>query len=293
LARFRLDLLHSADFIPPLRGARRHVITVHDLNFLYYPEFLTTESRRYYNDQIERAVQQADHILADSYATRDDLVRLLSVPADKITVHWLGIDDSFRPLPPESLSTYRQQFALPDRFILFVGTFEPRKNIGGLLEAYQILLTYLRDVPPLVLVGSGGWLFDETRDRIAHMKLDTCIHWHERIPQEALPAFYNLADVLVLPSFYEGFGFPALEAMACGTVPIVSNRASLPEVVGDVGLQIDPEDPRTLADALLHALTDTDWRVQMGAAGLERARQFTWEATARTALNVYQTATES
>src|SRR5690606_20196504 len=140
LARFNLDVFHSPDFIPPLRGARRHIITVHDLNFLHYPQFLTEESRRYYNNQIERAVRQADHILADSEATRNDLVTMLQVPSSKITVHMLGVDESFRPLKPETLTADRQQLELPETFLLFVGTFEPRKNIIGLLEAYQLLL---------------------------------------------------------------------------------------------------------------------------------------------------------
>jgi glycosyltransferase involved in cell wall biosynthesis len=287
LARFNLDLLHSPDFIPPLRGARRHIITVHDLNFLYYPQFLTEESRRYYNGQINRAVEQSDHILADSEATRNDLVTMLNVPADKITVHTLGVDENFKPLSPETLQFYRQQLDLPETYLLFVGTFEPRKNIIGLLEAYQMLRDRIPDVPPLVLAGHKGWMFDETMARIGQMQLDNHIVWREDVPQSALPALYNLATVLVTPSFYEGFGFPALEAMACGTVPIVSNRSSLPEVVGDVGAQIDPDDSTTLADALFRALTDSNWLEENQQAGLKRATRFNWDNTARIALSVY------
>ena len=287
LARFNLDILHSPDFIPPIRGAQHHIITVHDLNFLYYPQFLTEESRRYYNGQINRAVKQSDHILADSEATRNDLVNMLNVPVSKITVHTLGVDESFQPLPPATLATYRQQLDLPETYLLFVGTFEPRKNIVGLLEAYQMLLDRLPDVPPLVLAGHQGWMFDETMARIKQMQLEGHIIWREDVHQQVLPALYNLATVLVTPSFYEGFGFPALEAMACGTVPIVSNRSSLPEVVGDVGAQIDPDNPSTIADALFRALTDSSWLEKNREAGLIRATQFTWENTARIALSVY------
>jgi glycosyltransferase involved in cell wall biosynthesis len=284
LARFKLDLFHSPDFIPPWRGARRHVITVHDLNFLHYPQFLTAESRRYYNDQIEYAVQHADHILADSYATRDDLVRLLSVPADKITVHHLGVDESFRPLPPDTLPAYRTKLDLPADYLLFVGTFEPRKNILGLLEAYRLL----PGAPPLVLTGSRGWLFDETIARIESMNLKDRVLWRESVPQADMPALYNMATLLLLPSFYEGFGFPPLEAMACGTVPIVSNRSSLPEVVGEVGLQFDPDDPAALAAAIQFALDNPAWRESMRQAGITRAATFTWENTAKIAQSVYQ-----
>lgn len=290
LARFRLDLLHSPDFIPPLRGARRHIITVHDLNFLHYPQFLTAESRRYYNAQIAAAVRQADCILADSEATKADLIALLAVPAAKIAVHLLGVDESFRPLPPAALEPVRQRLNLPPAYILFVGTFEPRKNVAGLLEAYRLLLADLPTAPPLVLAGPRGWLFDETFARAERLGLAQRVLWRESIPQADLPALYNLASVLALPSYYEGFGFPPLEAMACGTVPVVSSRSSLPEVVGPVGLQVAPDDPAALAAALCRALTDAPWRAEMRRAGLERAASFTWERTARAALSAYRVA---
>jgi len=288
LARFNLDLLHSPDFIPPLRGARYHMITVHDLTFLHYPQYLTANSRRYYNGQIQAAVRQADHILADSEATKTDLTHMLGVPSGKITVHMLGVDEKFQPLPEKTLTDYQQQFGLPNEFILFVGTLEPRKNILGLLEAYAQLMRKMRDVPPLLLVGRRGWLFDETMTRIDTLKLRGQVIWREDISDEMLPAVYNLAAVLVMPSFYEGFGFPALEAMACGTVPIVSNRSSLPEVVGEVGLQIDPDDVDALASAIERALTDVTWRTTMQEAGLERAKTFTWDKTASIVLSAYE-----
>ena len=288
LARFNFDILHSPDFIPPIRGARRHIITVHDLAFLHYPQFLTSESRRYYNGQIESAVHHADHILADSQATKTDLVNMLNVPPEKITIHMLGVDPSFKPQSQETLNHYRLELDLPDSYILFVGTFEPRKNIRGLLDAYRQLLARRSDLPPLLLAGQRGWLFDETMAYIDELKLHPHIIWRENIPQAALPSLYHMACVLVMPSFYEGFGFPALEAMACGTVPIVSNRSSLPEVVGDVGLQVNPDDPTTLAEALEFALTHPEWVADMRQAGLERAASFTWERTASVLLSVYE-----
>jgi glycosyltransferase involved in cell wall biosynthesis len=288
LARFRLDVLHSPDFIPPVRGAKRHVITVHDLTFLHYPQYLTQDSRRYYNDQIQTAVSQADHILADSIATKNDLIQMLSVAADKITVHMLGVDERFKPLPPEILATMYEALDLPREYILFVGTFEPRKNIYGLLRAYRELITRLPDAPPIVLVGRRGWLFDETMANIRTLELGGRVVWREDISDEQLPVVYNGAAALVMPSFYEGFGFPALEAMACGTVPIVSNRSSLPEVVGEVGLQVDPDDITGLAAAMQQALTDSEWRERMRTAGIERAKTFTWQNTAAVVKAVYE-----
>jgi glycosyltransferase involved in cell wall biosynthesis len=288
LAPHRLDVMHSPDFIPPLYGARRHVITVHDLTFLRYPQYLTAESRRYYNDQIGFAVRHADHILTDSESSKRDMINMLAVPPEKITVHMLGVDESFKPLPADVLAVYRQQLDLPEHYILFVGTFEPRKNIIGLLEAYRDLLPLLPEAPALVLAGKRGWLFDETMRQIDQMRLGDRLIWRENITQEALPALYNMASVLVVPAFYEGFGLTAVEAMACGAVPIVSNRSSLPEVVGEVGLQIDPDDGSTITAALYRALTDTSWLDANRQAGLKRAAAFTWENTAQIALSVYQ-----
>lgn len=288
LVRLNLDVLHTTDFIPPYRGAKRHVITVHDLTFLHYPQFLTDESRRYYNDQIAYAVKHADHILTDSAASKHDMIEMLNVPAEKITVHLLGVDEAFKPLDRETIQHYRRALNLPDQYLLFVGTFEPRKNIAGLCEAYADLLRDLPDAPPLVLAGKPGWNFDETRARIDALNIDDHLLWREAVSQDALPALYNGALALITPSFYEGFGFPALEAMACGTVPIVSNRSSLPEVVGDVGLQVTPEDRPALTAAMHRAITDAKWREEQRAAGLRRAADFKWEDTARIALSVYQ-----
>lgn len=285
LARFGLDLLHSPDFIPPLRGARRHVITVHDLNFFYYPQYLTAESLRYYNGQIGAAVKQADHIFADSEATKRDLIAMLNVPADTITVHMLGVDEAFAPQPAAAVARVRDSLHLPPDYLLYVGTFEPRKNIAGLIEAYAMLPA---DAPPLVLAGNRGWLFDETMAHIQRLHLGERVLWRENIAQADLPALYAGAALLVTPSFYEGFGLPALEAMACGTIPIVSNRGSLPEVVGDVGMQVNPDDPADIARAMRHALTDTAWRTVQREAGLRRAAAFQWDSTARIVLSVYK-----
>lgn len=288
LTRFGLDLLHSPDFIPPERGARRHVITVHDLTFLHYPQHLTTDARRYYNHQIAWAVRHANHILTDSQSSKRDMIDMLGVPADKITVHLLGVDGSFQPPGTEALKQARIRHDLPQGYILFVGTFEPRKNIAGLLEAYRLLIEQQPDAPPLVLAGTRGWLFDETMAKVETLALGQRVIWRENIPQSEMPALYALASVLVVPSFYEGFGLTALEAMACGTPTIVSSRSSLPEVVGDVGLQIPPEDTQSIAHALEKAVVDQHWREAQRVAGIKRAAEFTWERTAEVTLKVYR-----
>lgn len=283
----RLDLLHSTDMIPPQHGARHHVATIHDLHFLHYPQFMTAESLRHYKGQIGWAVQQAEHILVDSQATADDLSTLLNVPPTKITVHLLGVNETFKPLPAAEMRAHRQRLRLPDSYLLFVGTFEPRKNITGLLEAYAILRADWPGVPPLVMVGRRGWLYDDIFAKVEALDLHEHIIWMHDVPWDDLPIIYNGAYVFVLPSHYEGFGLTALEALACGTPVIVANRSSLPEVIGDAGLLIDPDDPSQLADAIQRMFHDTDLYQRLRTDGLARAATFTWRKTAEVVLQTY------
>lgn len=287
LARHTLDLFHSTDFIPPFHGAKHHIITVHDLTFLHYPEYITADSRRYYNDQIQSAVELADHILSDSESTKRDLVDMLNVPAEKITVHMLGVDEKFQPLPKEQTQPILDKLSLPSTYILVVGTLEPRKNLVGLVKAYRDLLTDLPDAPPILFVGRAGWLYDQLMAEIEAVGVNEHLIFRNDITDEQLITIYNQAQALVTPSFYEGFGLPALEAMACGTVPIVSNLSSLPEITGDVGLQVDPHDISTISDALKKVLTDSQWREEQSKAGIERAKTFRWEDCARIVQSTY------
>jgi glycosyltransferase involved in cell wall biosynthesis len=269
------------------------VITVHDLHFLHYPQFMTADSRRFYNDQVAWAVKKADHILVDSQATRDDLGNLLNVPGEKMTVHLLGVNKRFHPLPDSVVAEARARLGLPASYILFVGTFEPRKNIPGLLEAYNILLQENPETPQLVLVGRRGWLYEEIFARVKALDLADNLIWLENTADSDLPAIYNGAAVLVLPSHYEGFGLPALEAMACGTPAIVANRSSLPEVVGAAvvgaaGLLVEPDDPAMIAAAVQRVLEDSALNEQLRRDGLAHAAHFTWRRTAETVLSVYR-----
>lgn len=292
LTRFNLDLLHSPDFIPPRRGAKRHIITVHDLTFLLYPQHKDDDSRYYYNDQIEAAVSHADHILSVSKATKQDLIGMLGIRSDKITVQPNGIDSRLKPYSLRKRNTLSTMFehyeGLPGKYILFVGTFEPRKNIPCLLDAYELLPTDIRNEYALLMVGQPGWLFDDTLDRIEMMQRNGYrIEMRNNVSDAALVDIYNVASVLVLPSLYEGFGLPPLEALACGTPAIVSNTSSLPEVVGDVGILFDPNDPHALVSAIIHALSD-DEQARALRLGPRHAANFTWEQSARIALSVYQ-----
>ncbi len=289
LLRLKIDLLHSPDFIPPFRGRFKRVITVHDLNFLYYPQFLTAQSRHYYNDQIKRAVQIADHILADSHATRLDLIKLLDVPEEKITVVWLAPNvEVYRPLNQAEMTAARDRLRLPEQFILFAGTLEPRKNVAGLLRAYRLLLEHDPHSPELILAGSRGWLFDKTRALIDDLRLNDHVRWIDSPPDGDLVALYNSAAVFVLPSHYEGFGLTVLEAMACGVPCIISDRGSLPEIAGGAAKEIDPDDAGELAEAMAGVLRDVQLQQQLRQKGFERVAEFSWARCARETLAVYQ-----
>ncbi len=284
----RVALLHSPDFIPPFTGAFRRVITVHDLHFLKYPDFMTANSRRYYADQIQRAVQMADHIIAVSQATQADLVRYFSLPPERISVIYEAASEIYRPLPPEAVREVLSRLGLEPGYILFVGTWEPRKNLPMLLRAYARLLDRRPEAPLLVLAGRRGWLYQEILEWPYRLHIADRLRWIEGPDDPTLAALYNGAAFLVFPSLYEGFGLPALEAMACGTPVAASDRGALPEVIGDAGLLLPAEDESRWAEAMEALLEDVEARERMRRKGLERAAQFSWDRAAAETWAIYR-----
>lgn len=284
-----LDLLHSPDFIPPRWGAKHQIITIHDLHFLHYPQFQTADSLCYYRDQIAWAVKHAEHILVQTESTRHEIMEMLGVPADKITVHLLGVNAAFRPMPKDEVDKRLAPYKLPAEYLLFVGTIEPRKNIPGLLEAYARLRAEYGDaVPPLVLGGQVGWNAEDSLAAIERFKLNEVVIRFENVPFEVLPALYNRARVLIQASFHEGFGLPPLEAMACGVPVVVARRGGLPEVVSECGVYVEPESVESIAEGIWRVLSDTALATQLAADGQKRAALFSWERTAAIALETYR-----
>lgn len=285
----RLDLLHSPDFIPPAGGARKRVITVHDLTFLYYPEFLTAESRRYYLAQIDWAVGVADHIAADSHQTRLDLIERLGAPPEKVTTVHLAANPIYRQSPaPAAVAATLAQHNLPSGFILFVGTLEPRKNLSTLLRAYRNLRRETAVDVPLVLVGGRGWLTGDLFVQIDEMELRPWVHHLAGVADEQLAHLYAAAGLLAIPSHYEGFGLPVLEAMHSGCPVVCSDRGSLPEVAGDAARLVPADDVTAWTAALEQVVSDSQRRRQMIAKGYEQASCFSWAETARQTLAIYR-----
>ncbi|MGI8586567.1 MAG: glycosyltransferase family 4 protein [Chloroflexia bacterium] len=286
LAGLRADVIHSPDFIPPFHRRFPAVITVHDLAFLRFPELLTKESARYYG-QIDRAVQSAEAIIAVSACTADDLAQLAGADTKKIHVIHEAADPVFAPAS-------RPVNARPG-YILFLGTIEPRKNLPTLLEAYRLLLDggRVRPAPFLWLAGRPGWLYDETLAAIQRLKLSDKVHLLDRMDSAALPALYQQARLFVLPSLYEGFGLSALEALASGIPVLASNAGALPEIVGDAGILLPPDDPAAWAAAMERVLLDRDLAADLRGRGPLRAAAFSWERAARQTLDVYRSVVRS
>lgn len=283
-----LDVFHSPDFIPPRKTRAASVITVHDLAFLLYPRFLTTASARYYG-QVDPASRSASHIIAVSQSTKRDVTRLLGVPNEKVTVIYEAAHPLFRPVDKSLAKAHvKAKYGIEGDFILFVSTLEPRKNLPTLLAAYHRLITSYKNQTELVIAGHKGWLTQEVDQTIDKYHLRERVCFLGSVDNESLASLYNAARVFALPSFYEGFGLPPLEAMACGTPVIVSNTSSLPEVVGDAGVLVDPNDVEAWSAALARVLSDPELHAEMSEKGKRRASLFSWERAARDTLSVYR-----
>ena len=283
------DVFHSPDFtLPPLREARG-VVTVHDLSFLKLPECADPGLRSYLSRAVPRGVAQAARVLADSENTKHDLVELLNVTPDKVSVVPAGVESSFRPIRDTAkLADVRTRYNLPDWFILSVGTIEPRKNLSRLISAYGQLRRQTGLPHSLVIAGKKGWLYQGIFEQVAREGLSEHVQFPGFVADADLPALYTLADLLAFPSLYEGFGLPPLEAMACGTPVVASNSSSLPEAVGTAALLVDAEDVDGLAEAIARVLCDANLRARLSDMGRAQAVRFTWDGAARRLLDAYR-----
>jgi glycosyltransferase involved in cell wall biosynthesis len=284
--RQKLDLWHAMVNVQPLALTCPAVVTIQDLSFMVYPESFHGSKRRYNRLFVRLTARRANHIIAISQSTKDDIVRHFGVPSDKVTVVYMGVDDEFHPLPAHSVDAFREKKGLPPEFILYVGTIEPRKNLARLIRSFALLrkagLSH-----HLIIGGGKGWMYDQVFAVVQEEGLQDCVHFPGFIAQEELAWWYNAADLFVYPSLYEGFGIPPLEAMACGTPVVVSNVSSLPEVVGDTGETVNPESIDEIAEAMRRLVVQREQHEARRAAGLARARTFSWQRAAFETTRVY------
>jgi len=282
------DLFHGVLNVLPLACPVPGVVTVHDLAFIRFPQTFRAYNRTYLDFATRMSVRRAVQILAVSEHTKRELVGLLGVPAERVVVTPNAVRAHFRPPEPATLAAFRANKGLPERFVLYVGTLEPRKNLTTLLSAYAEIVR--RHDVPLLVGGGKGWLYDAVFQRLEELGLRERVHFVGYIEEEELPLWYAAATVFVFPSIYEGFGMPPLEAMACGTPVITSNSSSLPEVVGDAGLMVAPTDASAFATALDQVLSDAALHDDLRTRGLVRAQAFAWRTTAERTLAAYAVA---
>lgn len=284
-----MDLFHSPDFVLPPTLRARTILTVHDLSFMRVPEYAHPSVREYLMRGVPHSVRRADLVLAVSASTQRDLIELLDVPEERVQVICEGVDEHFRPVEDEdALTAVRRRYRLERPYVLGVGTLEPRKNFAGLVEALARLWERRHLEHELVIVGQRGWLYEPTFERVRSLRVEERVRFLGFAADEDLPAIYTLASCLAYPSFYEGFGLPILEAMACGTPVVASRTSSLPEVAGGAALLVDPHNVEELTEALDRVLHDEALRAEMRAAGRRQAQGFTWERAARELLAAYR-----
>lgn len=285
LRRKKVTVLHGPSFMLPVKKTCSAVITVHDLAFLRYPEAFTWATRMYYRLFFPRSLKNADMIIADSHATKNDIIKEYGLHPNKIKVIHLAVEDEFKRVQEkEALEKIRKKYNLPEKFFLFVGLLSPRKNLVNILKAYERLGVSHH----LVLVGGKGWLYEDIFAEIEMLGIREKVHWIGYVEDRMeLPAFYTLAEALVFPSFYEGFGFPILEAMACGCPVITSAVSSMPEIAGDAALFVNPHKPEEIENAMRKIIEDKACKNGLIKKGSEQLKKFSWEKTARETIAVY------
>lgn len=282
-----IDLVHELAFVAPVIMPRPFVVTVYDLTFMRYPERLTAARRLYLRLFTRLSCQRAQRVLAISRSTADDLVKLLGIHPAKIDLAIPGIEPRFRPLPTSEIDAFSRSKNLPGRFLLFVGTIEPRKNLATLLRAYAALPESARRAVPLILAGGMGWLSEDLPALITQLGLSDQVILPGYVAESELVLWYNAAIAFVYPSVFEGWGLPVTEAMACGKMVITSNVSALPEAAGEAGITLAPNDTPAWTEALRRCIEDDAWRADHEERALQHAAQFTWAQTAQQTILSY------
>jgi glycosyltransferase involved in cell wall biosynthesis len=279
-------IYHATEHLLP-RLNRRSVLTVHDLIFERYPQHHTWKNRFFLKLGMPLFVRAADAIIAVSRHTKRDIIELYGAPAQKIHVIYEGIDERFSPVDAAGVKAVRQKYGIERPYLLMVGTLEPRKNHGAALRSLARLKA--EGFPHcLVIAGGHGWLFDPIQSLVGELGLVADVIFTGRVPDEDLPALYSGADCFLMPSLYEGFGFPVLEAMACGTPVVCSNVSSLPEVAGDAALLVAPSDVQGMHLAIERLVNDPKLRQELSRRGLAQSSQFSWRRAAEETLDIYR-----
>ncbi len=292
LDRSGVDVLHGPATLVPLTSSRHaSVVTIHDLVAFLFPDTIPHKYALYMRWLIRRVVHRADHIISVSQNTKDDLVQVLGIAPEKITVVHEAATSRFQPVEdPMALETVRRRYGIDRPFFYHLGNIEPRKNLVRLIKAFLKVRSQRPGQVKLVISGQKGWLTNKIFRTLGPMDYGEDIIFTGYLPTGDLPLLMNASLAFVFPSLYEGFGLPVLEAMCCGTPVITSNISSLPEIVGGAAVLVDPYDERAIAGGMARVLDDADLRARLRRKGIERARGFSWERAAEGTLKVYRRA---
>jgi glycosyltransferase involved in cell wall biosynthesis len=285
--RAQADVLHATAFVAPIARPCPTVITIYDVSFALFPQLFRGFNQTYLRAGTRWSVRHAQRIITISDCTRRDVHRLYDVPLDRIVVAYPGVGETLRRADPDQVREFRRLKNLPDKFLLYLGTLEPRKNLPMLVRAFAQLKRECPDAV-LVLAGGLGWLADEIFAAIESCGVRDSVLLPGYVAAEDKALWYTAATAFVFPSLYEGFGMPPLEAMACGAPVVTSNTASLPEVVGEAGLMLAPDDVSGWAAALKRVWTDAAYRAELADRGVRQTQQFTWQATSRQIAQAYR-----
>ncbi|RUA17096.1 MAG: glycosyltransferase family 1 protein [Clostridia bacterium] len=284
----KVDIFHAPNFLlPPTRKAKT-LLTIHDLAYTLKPQYAYPPLRQFLEKVVPRSIRRADHVLADSESSRQDAIRLFGLKPGQVTVVGAGVEPRFHPMSSKETEHVRIKYGLEWPFVLSVSTLEPRKNFDGLIRAFSQARQKASLPHHLVIAGGKGWLYDDIFAAVEEEHVQGLVHFLGFVPDEDLPALYNLADLFAFPSHYEGFGLPLLEAMACGTPSLATDTSSLPEIAGDAAYLVPSDDQEALVTGLAHLLTDAGARATLAARGPEQAGHFTWDAAARQLHSIYQ-----
>jgi glycosyltransferase involved in cell wall biosynthesis len=267
----------------------KKVLTLHDLTPILFPEMHTRDTNLTWESSLRLIKNRTDIIISDSLSTKKDCIELLNIPEKRIKIIPLAADEQYKPLKNKDnvIQEINKEYNIDSPYILFVGTLEKRKNIPTLLKAFYKLKK--SDINhKLVIVGGKGWKYTRIFDLIEQLNLQDDVIFTDYVSDEYLVKLYNAADLFVYPSLYEGFGLPPLEAMACGCPVITSNTSSLPEVVGEAGIMIDPNDINSLTESMYTVLTDKGLKEELSKKSLERAKMFSWKKTAAETWKIYE-----
>lgn len=285
-SRRTFDLYFEPNFIPINIKARSVVVTIFDFSFTFYPDWHPDERIDYFEKNFWENIKKADKIIVISDYIKKEGIHL-GLPEEKLKTIHLGFDrEVFKICQPKDLKVIQKQYSLPEHFILFVGSIEPRKNLVNLVRAYISLDEKVRKDVKLVLAGFKGWQNKEIMELLKKVRSD--VFYLGYLHDTELGKLYNLATLFVYPSFYEGFGLPPLEAMACGCPVVVSKTASLPEVCDKAALYVDPHNVNSIAEGMKKVLSDEGLKRSLIAKGLKRSKRFSWEQSAQEHLEVFE-----